>query len=69
MSENDKAVSKAVPLSQIVFIIVRTMIRVYFVYLIFSFVKRVDRGDTLLVEYGSRRLRSMLDELKKEQLK
>ena len=39
-------------------------VRTYFVYLIYSFCKRLERGETLLIDYGGRRLNKMIEELK-----
>jgi hypothetical protein len=45
------------------------MIRLYFAYLIFSYFMRIDRGESLLVEYGQRRLSKMIDQIQEEQEK
>lgn len=43
------------------------MIRLYFAYLIFSYFMRLDRGESLLVEHGEKKLSKLLDEIGKEQ--
>ena len=47
----------------------KALVRVYFVYLIYSFYARVDRGETLLVEYGRRKLSKMIDEIREDENK
>ena len=54
---------------QYIWVFIRTIVRLYFLYLIFSFYKRLERGETLLVEVGSRKLGRMIEELKEEQQK
>lgn len=44
-----------------IFVIVKAMMRLYFAYLIFSYYMRLDRGETLLVDYGERKLSKMID--------
>ena len=41
-------------------IFAKACFRLYFAYLIYSFYKRLDRGESLLVEYGQRRLSNMI---------
>ena len=50
-----------------VLVLVKSMLRLYFAYLIFSFFMRLDRGENLLVEHGERRLGKLLDQLSREQ--
>ena len=42
------------------------VVRLYFIYLIFSFFKRLERGETLLIEYGGRRLSKMIEEIRSD---
>jgi len=42
-------------------VLAKSMIRLYFAYLIFSYFVRLDRGESLLVENGERRLTKLLD--------
>ena len=42
-------------------IIAKCMVRLYFAYLIFSYFMRIDRGESLLVEYGERKLSKMIE--------
>lgn len=44
----------------------RSTVRLYFIYLIYSFFKRLERGEFLLVEYGTRKLGKMIELLKEE---
>ena len=46
---------------QYVLVFGRTFVRLYLIYLIFSFYKRLERGESLLVEFGSRKLGRMID--------
>jgi hypothetical protein len=39
-------------------------LRIYAVYLIFGYYKRLELGDTLLIELGERKLGKMLEEIK-----
>ena len=64
--QRDSHINKAWPISAFVLMIVRILLRIYFLYIIFSFIQRVERGEALLVEYGSRRLNRMIDEIKKD---
>ena len=52
-----------------VIVLAKSMVRLYFAYLIFSFFMRLDRGENLLVEHGERRLGKLLDQLSQEQQK
>lgn len=47
-------------------IVIGTCIRLYFIYMIYSFCKRLERGEILLVEYGGRRLQQMIEELRSD---
>jgi len=49
-----------------IIVLVKAMIRLYFAYLIFSYYMRIDRGESLLVEYGERKLSKMIDQIKEE---
>jgi len=42
-------------------VIVKIMVRLYFAFLIFSYFMRIDRGESLLVEYGERKLSKMIE--------
>lgn len=44
-----------------VLVVAKCVIRLYFAFLIFSYFMRIDRGESLLVEYGERRLSKMID--------
>jgi len=50
-----------------VIVLVKAMVRLYFAYLIYSYFMRVDRGESLLVEYGERKLSKMIERVKEEQ--
>ena len=52
-----------------VLVLVKAMLRLYLAYLIYSYFMRVDRGESLLVEYGERRLSKMIDKINEEQFK
>ena len=39
------------------------MVRLYFAYLIFSYYMRIDRGESLLVEYGQKKLGKMIEKI------
>lgn len=43
--------------------------RLYYAYLIYSYYMRMDRGEQLLVDYGSKKLSKMIEEIKEEQRK
>lgn len=45
------------------------LLRPYFAYLIYSYYTRLDRGETLLVEYGDRKLNKMIEQIKEDQRK
>jgi hypothetical protein len=47
-------------------VLTKAFLRAYFSYLIYSYYKRVDRGEQLLVEYGDRKLNKMIEEIKEE---
>jgi hypothetical protein len=49
-----------------IIVLVKAMIRLYFAYLIFSYYMRLDRGESLLVEDGERKLSKMIDQIKEE---
>lgn len=50
-------------------ILFKALMRSYFSYLIYSYYKRVERGEQLLVDYGDRKLSRMIEEIKEEQRK
>lgn len=45
------------------------LVRLYCLYLIYSFIKRLERGEQLLVEYGDKKLEKMIEELRSHQMK
>ncbi len=47
-------------------VIAKCLLRIYFAFLIFSYCMRIDRGESLLVEYGERRLSKMIEKIKEE---
>jgi hypothetical protein len=67
--QKNKMANRGWPTAAIVILVLRTVLRLYFLYIIFSFVQRVNRGESLLVEYGNRRLNRMIDEIKSDQQK
>jgi hypothetical protein len=62
------SVKKYVPPSAILYFLLfgRCVVRLYLIYLIYSFYKRLERGEILLIENGTKRLNHMLEELKEE---
>ena len=44
-----------------VFVVTKMILRAYFAYLIYSYYTRLDRGETLLVEFGDRKLNKMIE--------
>ena len=52
-----------------IIVLIKAMLRLYFAYLIFSYFMRLDRGESLLVEYGERKLTKMIDLINRDQAK
>jgi hypothetical protein len=73
LASNDHSQNNSSPggndASYYILIILKAILRAYFSYLLYSFYTRLNRGESLLVEYGHRKLGKMLDELKEEQKK
>jgi hypothetical protein len=59
-------VSKGASTTYYVVIFAKSLMRGYFSYLIYSYIQRMDRGEQLLVEYGSKKLSKMIEEIKEE---
>ncbi|CDW74775.1 UNKNOWN [Stylonychia lemnae] len=69
VSDESGALSQTPTINYYIIVLTKAFLRAYFSYLIYSYYKRVDRGEQLLVEYGDRRLNKMIEEIKEEQRK
>ena len=65
-SASNQELGQSISIRYYVFILTKALLRAYFAYLIYSFYMRLDRGESLLVEYGQRKLHRMIDEIKEE---
>eukprot|EP00347_Sterkiella_histriomuscorum_P019236 403342419 len=66
---NESQLKQSPSINYYIIVLVKAVMRAYFAYLIYSFYKRVDRGELLLVDYGDRKLSKMIEEIKEEQRK
>ena len=51
---------ESVSINYFIFVLAKTVLRLYFAYLIYSYYMRLDRGESLLVEFGERKLSKMI---------
>ena len=69
LAGNSNQLGSSSSLNYYILVLAKAMLRLYFAYLIFSYFMRLDRGESLLVEYGERKLTKMIDLINRDQAK
>lgn len=66
---NASSLQSASSLTYYLFMGIKAVFRFYFAFLIYSYFTRLERGESLLVEYGERKLGKMIDNIQLDQQK